>query len=137
MDQLAVVADAVVGGAGAIVAVAATVAALTTLLFLLQTVRGRPLRRHSHHGFDGPSSHGGGHDDYGGGHNDYGHGHGYGHDLDFELGSISEKLDRIAAAVEPKGWGLLRRIGSNVFWSVFGVAAGLAIEALWPVASYY
>lgn len=127
VDQLEIVADAILGGLGAILGVAGTVAALTALMFLLGSIRA--MRRSEGYLRYKDHPHGG--------HGHGGHG-GHGPDLEFELGQIAEKLDRITAAVDPKGWGLLRRMASNVFWSVFGVVAGIVIQALWaPQTSYY
>jgi hypothetical protein len=124
VDQLEIVADAILGGLGAILGVAGTVAALTALMFLLGSIRA--MRRSEGYLRYKDHPHGG-----------HGHG-GHGPNLEFELGQIAEKLDRITAAVDPKGWGLLRRMASNVFWSVFGVVAGIVIQALWaPQTSYY
>lgn len=120
VDQLEIVIDAIRGGFGAILGVAGTVVALTALMFLLGSVRA--MRRPGGYRRRKERPHG---DRDGHGHSDHGP------DLEFELGAIAEKLDRIAAAVEPKGWGLLRRTASNVFWSVFGVVAGIVIQALW------
>ncbi len=127
VDQFEIAVDAIMGGFSAILGVAGIVAALTALMFLLGSIRAMRLpvgsRRYKKHPH--------------GGHGHGGHG-GYGPNLEFELGQIAEKLDRITAAVDPKGWGLLRRMASNVFWSVFGVVAGIVIQALWvPQTSYY
>ncbi len=130
VDQLEIVADAILGGFSAILGVAGIVAALTALMFVLRSMSAETLRHRRAGGYPRYKDHphgGHGHDDHGGG-----------PDLEFELGQITEKLDRITAAVDPKGWGLLRRMASNVFWSVFGVVAGIVIQALWaPQTAFY
>ena len=148
MYQLEIAVDAIMAGFTAILGVAGIVAALTALMFLLGSLRamrlpfGYPYKDDPHGGHGGHDGgrgdHGGGHGDHGGGHGAHGEDYESGPNLEFELGQITEKLDRITAAVDPNGWGLLRRMASNVFWSVFGVVAGIVIQALWaPQPSYY
>jgi hypothetical protein len=139
VNQFELAVDAIMGGFNAILGVAAIVAALTALMFLIGSLRamrrpvGSPRYKDDPHG--GHGHHGGQDHGSGGG---YGAPYESGPSLEFELGQITEKLDRITAAVDPKGWGLLRRMTTNVFWSVFGVVAGIVIQALWaPQISYY